>query len=545
MDALSAGAILVAGTSSRDTRSEVYMLIVCMYGIGRVREGALPIKAHVDDRNTTFFLSFGNVSKVPEQFSADNRDDFCRQASSQVSQFASNPLDAHVQLRCSGASRSRGHSPQMPSMGNCQDVPIRHEMGLVEPHKVDRRKGMMRGGAAFLHSSTATVPSSTFSTIGPDSEQFTHADERDEECVPEQTSLTVPSFPKPRLSTETSLRLIVDKEEEVGGIRYQFACLEDALMEARTSQKPVLCIEVHIPGNVTIGREVLSHPLIVEAAETLFVPVQCRQANVSINVAGQIPYTTVRLLDDSGVDLVKPIKGKRISVASVASAMIEAMNACDLTVRVPTYLTLLNEEHSGRRWEGPTNCLHRTDRQAVFGMTCPRQGEVMFARLNGVLSTRAGYYQGNHVVQVTYDTTRLSYCSLVQHVLQAYPMATIFYTSNEERIVGVIQRQRHNAVRADIAEFQETIMNKSVDPKHFLRTTMLRFVPLTDLQSTRANMHVSLGAFNEAMHLLSPRQGQILMRAIQNPNKRKEVVDVPIISAWRSISNPYPVQPTQ
>ena len=375
---------------------------------------------------------------------------------------------------------------------------------------------------------------SSFSSVKLEAEQH------DTSCTHDTTAATVtctsdqsydtrhPSTP--RLSATTALRLSPAEEEELGGIRYQFTSLEDATLEAKASQKPIFCIEVYIPGDLKTGKEVLLHPLIVEAAETLFVSMQCRQECVSVNVPGQISYTTLRVLDGSGVDLVKPVKGKLISVASVASAMIDALAARDL--HVPTYLSLLEEEYSGKRLEGPSNCLRRTDRQAVFGTPCSDRSEAEFACLNGVLATRAAYYQGQHVVQVTYDTTRLSYCSLVRRALQRNVARTIFYQSNEERTVGMIELKRLNNRRTELVKLDGPSMNKSVDPKHSLRTTMLRFVPLTELQSTRANRLVSMGAFNEAMHLLSPRQGQILMRAMQNPSLRKEVVDVPITVAW-------------
>jgi hypothetical protein len=77
-------------------------------------------------------------------------------------------------------------------------------------------------------------------------------------------------------SLDTSLRLRANTNEELGCIRYSFSSLEDARREAALSRKPILAINVDIPGNVTIEKCILSDPLIVEAAESLFVPVQFR-----------------------------------------------------------------------------------------------------------------------------------------------------------------------------------------------------------------------------------------------------------------------------
>lgn len=428
--------------------------------------------------------------------------------------------------------RSRAYKKEMNSiMGNCQVLTSRSQ-----PHKVNQRKRLTRG----LHHTTNTMSMSSMMSLCTDPEHWDTAFTRDVPSVAEPR-------PSPHLSVDASLRFKIPADEELGGIRYSFTCLEVAIKESTISRKPILLVEVYVPGNVTAGSEVFSHPLIVEASETLFVPVQCRQGHKRVNFAGQISYTTLRIVEDTGVDLVKPLVDTDLSVASFASAMIDALTSCDLYV--PTYLTLLEVEHSGSRLEGPPNCKQRVDRQAVFGLSCSTgsaRGEVEFAEFPGVLSTRAGYYQGQHAVQVTYDTTRLSYCSLVRQAIQKDIADTIFYRSNEERIVGIIERTRLHAFNVKLVELQDHVMNNSVDPKHVSRTTMLRFVPLTDLQSTRTNRLVSLGKFNEAVHLLGPRQGQILMRAMHNnPSNMCEAVDIPITTAWKNLFKQLTSRPCQ
>lgn len=387
--------------------------------------------------------------------------------------------------------------------------------------------------------SSALTLSSSWSFVPKESERHNPASRRDS-ILPERALPTI-SPVRQRFSIETSLRLMTPEEEEMGAIRYQFTCLDDAAREATKCQKPMLCIEVDIPGDVKTGREVLSHPLIVEAAETLFVSVFCRMRKVPVNVPGKHCYTKVRILDDDGADLVAPLMGKLLCVAKVASAMIEALSVW--SQHVPTYLQLLEEEHYGYRiLVGPSGCFRRTDRQAVFGVACSKRGEVDFAGIDGVLATRAGYYDRNQVVRVTYDSTQLSYCSLVRYALQRDVAKTIFFQTNEERVLGTIESKRLN-IKADLVKFLGP-MQPSVDPKHALRKTMLRFVPLTDLQASRANRLVDMGAFHEAVHLLSPRQGQILMRSIQN-SKRMDVTDLPITSSWKSLLDSTTTEMTQ
>ena len=74
------------------------------------------------------------------------------------------------------------------------------------------------------------------------------------------------------------------------------------------------------------------------------------------------------------------------------------------------------------------------------------------------------------------------------------------------------------------------------DTKAALRKTEMRYIPLTELQATRANRLIHNGCFNEATHLLSPRQGKILMKAYTNVSKRTiETVNMPIHEAWKGI----------
>jgi hypothetical protein len=125
------------------------------------------------------------------------------------------------------------------------------------------------------------------------------------------------------------------------------------------------------------------------------------------------------------------------SVAKVASTMIEALSVCSQDV--PTDCQLLEEEHSGSgAREGPSGCLRRIEREAVFGMACSKRGEVELAGLDGVIATRAGYYNGSQVVQVTYDSSRLSYCSLVRYALERDVAKTICFQMTDERVVAGI-----------------------------------------------------------------------------------------------------------
>ena len=98
----------------------------------------------------------------------------------------------------------------------------------------------------------------------------------------------------------------------------------------------------------------LSHPLLDEAAETLFVAAAVRNnskgdADERVLKSFDEPAwnnPVVRILGPDRKDLVAPIRSEW-TVPALASAMVAARKALDL--EVPEYLALLAEEETSRR----------------------------------------------------------------------------------------------------------------------------------------------------------------------------------------------------
>jgi hypothetical protein len=350
--------------------------------------------------------------------------------------------------------------------------------------------------------------------------------------VTQYTTQTDPS--NSTLPVPTSYLFNKNLHDELGPIEYQYRTLEDAKIEAKRTNKPILCVEIEVPGDVDAGTDILSHPLIVEAAESLFVTVR-QKARRTTRQSHLEPSrsTKVSVMDDSGVDVME-VWGEYLSLAGVSSAMVRGLEAS--SKNIPAYLQLLREEESGCYRQSPSGTIQRVDRHAVFGMQDSNIGEVEFGGLDGVLSTRRGHIGHQKVVQIKYDSIRLSYSNLVRYALRRDMASIIYYQSNDERIAARVEIERMDNNESQIDAFVDKTIQPDHDPKHALRQTMLRHVPLTDLQATRANRLVHLGVFNEAMHLLSPRQGRIMMQAMQGGlPRRMDFVDVPFVRAWRSL----------
>jgi hypothetical protein len=71
-----------------------------------------------------------------------------------------------------------------------------------------------------------------------------------------------------------------------------------------------------------------------------------------------------------------------------------------------------------------------------------------------------------------------------------------------------------------------------------LRETPLRLVPMSLRQAVQANHKIQCGRFDEAVRLLSPRQGLILLEATRKGTREfRDVSGVPLLEAWITVSD--------
>jgi hypothetical protein len=356
-----------------------------------------------------------------------------------------------------------------------------------------------------------------------------------------------------KAQTEASYQIKKHEFEELGCMQFHFSSFPKALNHSRTTRQPVLIVQAEIPGDTDAGSEIFSHPLIVEAADSLFTTYFNKDENYSCSASRSASLKSHRTrvgfiyFDGSGNEIsVKSLSADMLTRAGIAEAMIATLEACHQPEAmiatlgachqpVPKYLRLLYDEERGRIKPGPNGlpvpCYHR----AVVGMDDSALGEVEFAGLEGVISTRVGFVNRQKVVEVIYDWGRLSFGSIICYALRRKVGDIIYYQTNDERIAALVEIGRVKE-SSKVAEFLGTIQLDN-DPKPALRRSLLRFVPLTDLQATHANRLAHLNQFDKAMHLLSPRQGLICMQArnITAQNSFKDVIDVPILPAWMSL----------
>lgn len=248
--------------------------------------------------------------------------------------------------------------------------------------------------------------------------------------------------------------------------------LDAARALAKKTGRPLLVLFDEVPGCQTCvryGQVVLREPLIVEAAETSFVPVAVFNNEGGadrewLKRFGEPAWNNpvVRIVDPGSLEPLAPRLSGDYSRRGLVETMKVALQKAGR--EVPGYLDLLATELSAVR-----------TKTAHFSMYCFWSGEVCLGRLNGVVHTRAGFAEGKEVVEVRYDAARTSEAEL-------------------ERAAKACGEP------LDTARFRFS----PSDDKYQLRRSPLKKVDLTPLQQTRVN--AALGEGEDPRPLLSPRQ---------------------------------------
>ncbi len=185
--------------------------------------------------------------------------------------------------------------------------------------------------------------------------------------------------------------------EEAGAVAWG-RDLNKALTASRQSGRPVFALFQEIPGCAgckQFGRDVLSDPLIVGAIEAAFTPLLIHNNKPGTDAEAMQRfgepawnYQVVRFLDADGGDII-PRKDRVWESGPLAERMIAALEKAKRPV--PPYLKLVAAENSPRL------------RQAVLAMGCFWTGEMELGKIEGVITTEAGFMEGREVALVRYD----------------------------------------------------------------------------------------------------------------------------------------------
>lgn len=312
--------------------------------------------------------------------------------------------------------------------------------------------------------------------------------------------------------------------KELGKVKW-LRNMEEAQAQSVKQQKPILILFQEVPGCSTCqryGNYTLSHPLIVEAIETLFVPLAIynNKGGDDRKVLDFFNEPTwnnpvVRIVSADKQDVTPRLSGNYAPLGLVHSMLL----ALDASNRVaPRYLQLLAEEMQAKA---------AGTEQATLAMYCFWTGEKEIGKIPGVVSTEAGFMGGREVVQVEYNPAAVSYEDLLKQAEKA-SCASHVYTENSQ------QESAASKVVGQGAISPKDTYRPDREPKYYLSKTHWKYVPMTKLQAVKANSLV--GQRQSPASVLSPRQVALADFIAQNKNlKWKDLVGVDLVEGWASV----------
>jgi hypothetical protein len=246
-----------------------------------------------------------------------------------------------------------------------------------------------------------------------------------------------------------------------------------ALALAAGQDKPVLLLFQEVPGCSTcvrFGQDVLTHPLMVELIVDRFVPVVIFNNHPGADAEVLRRYDepswnnpVVRFLGSDGAELLPKLADRydALGLYEKITAVLDRLGD-----DIPDYFRLLG---------GDLLVEYGLSKRVTYTTPCFWSGETSLAQHPAVITTDAGWVDGEEVVQVHFDPREIS-----RPDLDAYASAEGF-----------------SPIECDGFELDR-------EPQFYLRKNAARHLPLTPAQRTRINLAVPYG--NPIADLLSPQQ---------------------------------------
>lgn len=322
----------------------------------------------------------------------------------------------------------------------------------------------------------------------------------------------------------TNSLLAGDPPVELGQVKW-LRNLDEGVTQAKTENKSIFILFQEVPGCATCqnyGKNVLSHPLIVDAIENLFVPVAIfnnkrGEDAIVLKSFGEPAWNNpvVRIVNNAKKDVVKRVGGN-YSQLGIVQAMVEALQAEGRDV--PAYLDLLEKELLGE-YSGLET--------ANLSMYCFWTGEKQIGQIDGVVETQPGFMGGREVVQVQFDPEVVSYGKLVKKAVSNNYASHVYVEDAQQRkeatkLIGKTNISNASSFRIDR------------EPKYYLSKTIFQYIPMTDLQAVKVNSLIGQNQSPES--LLSPAQLSLL-RIIQAYPKAKwsSAINEDFVVAWNKV----------
>jgi hypothetical protein len=283
---------------------------------------------------------------------------------------------------------------------------------------------------------------------------------------------------------------------EVGQVSWN-RDLAAAFRKSATTKKPVLILFQEVPGCVgcrQFGKDVLSHPPLVEAMETEFVPVL-----VHNNKGGKDTeilkrfgepawnYQVIRFLNAEGQDII-PRKDRIWDIHGVAGRMIKTLEQSRRPV--PGYLQAIAAESKD------TAQL----KLAGFAMNCFWTGEMRLGQIDGVMRTEAGWFDGREITLVRFDPAVISFTQLSDQAAEIDCAHKVYVTAEAD--LAVARKSGWFTVGKLDSTYRSAAQS---DQKKQLQSTPFAKLDLSPVQRTKVNAWVRTEP-GKALDWLTPSQ---------------------------------------
>lgn len=276
-----------------------------------------------------------------------------------------------------------------------------------------------------------------------------------------------------------------------------------ALALAAEQNKPVLLLFQEVPGCSTcvgFGQDVLTHPLMVELITDRFVPVATFNNHAGADAEILRRYDelswnnpVVRVIGCDGAELL-PRFADRYDALGLQQWMVAVLEK--LGEEIPGYFRLLGRDLLLEN--GLSEC-------ATYTTPCFWSGETSLAQHPAIITTDAGWVDGEEAVRVHFDPREVS-----RRDLDAYARGELF-----EPIEG-------------------GGFGLDREPQFYLRKTPARHLPLTAAQRTRINVAVPYRG--SIVELLSPQQSAWFADPLLTQLGGDETYRTDIRETWKALT---------
>lgn len=263
--------------------------------------------------------------------------------------------------------------------------------------------------------------------------------------------------------------------------------LEVALAQSRTNGKPVLAILQDTPNCAncqSFQRDITANPLLAEAVADEFIALKLDRRQVRGLAAAS---HSLLFLDAAGQPLI-PSSVQAKSASDIAARMIQALKATQRPV--PNYLHAAAMELDAVK-----------HKQAAFAMFCYWVGEYELGKIDGVVTTEAGWLEGREVTLVRYHQDELTLPDLARKAAEVKCARKVFAPAESER------REIADSIRLTVGTLDDRyrIAKPSDQKKQIQHWDLSGVSNLTPMQLTKIN---ALAPDNpkRALEWLSPRQ---------------------------------------